>query len=250
MPHQRYKYSNVNIALLLDDTILGTRAALSLDMANVQHGGESTKSSASAHDSNSASQSSDWGDKSLRELMNTTLDASNLNPRRCGNCGQRHGLSGESQHPNCFYITVRRSGRRPISPLFEAQAFQDCQRLPRDTNELEAIRDSIWEEFEAIIAENDLERALVRQNSVGNSYGKGAMKQKAPIPWLKWTAPDGQSGQTRKRENFVQLWEQIVLGDETFLAGATMWLNCVLLHPTAASFSDEEAEIKEEIALK
>lgn len=239
MPHQGQKNNNRKVT-----------AILLLNMADAQPGDESTGSSAPAPDSKSAFQSFVKSDQSLRESTNTTLELSQPNPQRCGNCGQRHGLLGESQHSNCFYLTVRRSGRRPISPLSENQAFQDCQRLPRDRNKLEAIRDSIWEEFEAIVAENDLERAMVRQNSVGSDYGKGAMKQKAPIPWLKWTAPDGQSGQTRKRENFVQLWNQVVLCDESFLAGATMWLNCVLLHPTVASFSDEEGEIKEETALR
>lgn len=210
-----------------------------LDMAGAPQRALSTASSESTTHTETRLQSPRQSDQSTSDRASSP-EASMPHPLRCGNCGQRHGGVGEDQFQHCLYITVRRSGRRPISLPGDSQALQDCFRLPHELRRLESIRDVIWQEFEALVEENELERALVRQDSAGSSYGKGAMKQKAPIPWLKWAAPDGRTGQTRSRENFVQLWNQIVLSNERFVAGTSMWLNCVLLQSSTSTFVDTD----------
>jgi hypothetical protein len=58
--------------------------------------------------------------------------------------------------------------------------------LPLKVHENRLLRDWVWEEFEGLKLENQDERESIAQNS----RWKGALRTKAPIPWLSWVAPD------------------------------------------------------------
>ncbi|ETN44740.1 uncharacterized protein HMPREF1541_10410 [Cyphellophora europaea CBS 101466] len=109
------------------------------------------------------------------------------------------------------------------------------------------LRDYIWEEFENLKAEVDLDRDAISLQRSPKS--KGQLKEKAPLPWLSWSAPSGQSGQTRNKANFIAIWDRVMA--EASLAyvhgaagDATVWVNSVLLPPepdAAVVWSDDFA---------
>lgn len=90
------------------------------------------------------------------------------------------------------------------------------------------LRDYIWNEFENLKAEVDLDRDTI--NLQRSPRSKGQLKVKAPIPWLSWTSPNGQSGQTRNKANFFALWDR-VMADATSQRDprSQVWVSSVLL---------------------
>lgn len=138
-------------------------------------------------------------------------------PIVCKNCLQTHTDSQRPRPTNCFYITIRRSGRKRLS-LQPSQTVSVSIRAPAVPHSRSngpgtacidhiAVRDYIWKEFEDLKAEVDDDRDEIHMQSEGRS--KGRLKEKAPIPWLSWCVPNGQSGQTRSKENFFKLWDRV-----------------------------------------
>jgi hypothetical protein len=164
----------------------------------------------------------------------------------CRNCGHRHTQLANPHSANCFFITIRRSGRDPL-----ALAAPHSVSIPSPTRSTSGkqpshhrLRDFIWEEFSNLKAEVDMDRdaMIVGSRQSPNAKSKGQLRVKAPIPWLSWTAPDGQHGQTRNKANFFALWDRVVreaAGGPAALDDR-VWVSSVLLpaRPQGLVFED------------
>lgn len=159
---------------------------------------------------------------------------------RCRNCGHDHPELNNALSANCFFITIRRSGRDRLSlstphsiPVSTEQNYDSRVRSQQ-------LRDYIWDEFENLKAEVDLDRDTI--NLQRSPKSKGHLKEKAPIPWLSWTSPNGQSGQTRNKANFFALWDRVMAEARSPRnAGTQVWVSSVLLpaRSEAVIWSDE-----------
>lgn len=137
--------------------------------------------------------------------------------RQCSNCYSYHPIIQGSSF-NCFFITLRRSGRSPIS---HASTFSSkSMLLPAFTPATIELSSQIWEEFESVKIENEYSRDQVLAQSPSR---KGDLRTRAPIPWLRWMSPTGREGQTRKQENFEQIWQKITRDRKP------MWVTCTFL---------------------
>lgn len=116
---------------------------------------------------------------------------------QCRNCGQVHNTLRD-----CCFITIRRSGRAKLCLFDQVQSII----VPKSAEERRRLRDFIWEEFESIKVENDMDREVLTERH----SPKGSLREKAPIPWLCWTAVDGRSGQTRNKANFDLFWRTTI----------------------------------------
>lgn len=124
----------------------------------------------------------------------------------CNNCGHAHPRLHDASPANCFFITIRRSGRDriPLSTPHSVGVRPTTNTASFDHQ----LRDYIWDEFDSLKAEVDLDRDQIALQR--SPHAKGQLKEKAPLPWLAWVAPDGRSGQTRNRANFFAIWDKIM----------------------------------------
>ena len=136
----------------------------------------------------------------------------------CCNCGLTHNAS-TSTSPNCFFITIRISGRSPNAAL---RSFQ----MPGSFSQRQQIRDWLWSQFQDIKEDNEISRQALKSKQVGAC--KGQLKSEQPIPWLSWCSPDGYKGQTRNKQNFHHVWEAC-MERPMRLSGASCWLSSTLL---------------------
>ena len=129
-------------------------------------------------------------------------DASSAVHPTCINCGFYH-LGAAS--PNCFFATLRLSGRDPLALESTADPEKHIRIIPEDTRRRHELRDEIWQQFLYIKADSELRR----HNLTADGYGvaTGDLKAREPIPWLSWCSISGVKGQTRSEENFMRLWE-------------------------------------------
>lgn len=126
-------------------------------------------------------------------------------PIYCFNCGNIHFDLFSRSTLDCFFITIRYGGRTITLGEFRGQTLTISPSRSQSDN----LRDSIWKGFESIMNANQAERRRLAENK----YQKGLLKSQAPLPWLCWTAPNGEQGQTRKKENFLALWDRILEGE-------------------------------------
>ena len=120
----------------------------------------------------------------------------------CRNCGQIHNSGRQPSGADCFVLTVKRSGHIRFGQFDQTHSII----LPDSAEDRQKLRDFIWEEFESIKIENDMDREeIATQNNP-----KGQLRMKAPFIWLSWTAVDGKSGQTRNKINFGSIWEKMI----------------------------------------
>ena len=131
--------------------------------------------------------------------------------RRCktpyrGACGNRSS--------GCL-ITVRRKGVKQQGELSQPITVL----LPRFPAELAAIGACIWAAFETVKERNKSERDLAIMTGQGKR-----LREVAPIPWLRWTANDGRSGQFRKKENFEMWWSSNVVANGEKPGTGIAWL--------------------------
>ena len=145
--------------------------------------------------------------------------------RRCQNCTALHGETITKNYRDCFLLTIRRAGRSVSMSLGAGTSAYRLQ-LPRDQTLLDNIRDRIWEAFESVKVENDLERKDIEENK--EDFEKGIQKARAPIPWLSYHTPKGCRGQTRSRDNFRSIWHNVV-SDVEFWLDRDMWFTTTLL---------------------
>lgn len=120
----------------------------------------------------------------------------------CCNCGFRHPGAAS---PNCFFASLRLSGRDPLALASTACPEKHIRIIPKDTRLRHELRNEIWQQFLYIKADSELRR----YNLAVDGYGvtKGELKAREPIPWLSWCSLDGRKGQTRSEGNFMTLWE-------------------------------------------
>lgn len=165
---------------------------------------------------------------------------------QCQSCGYDHPQLHNASAANCFFITIRRSGRDRL-PLSTPHSIPVSPNQPSATNpgydsrpQSRQLRDYIWNEFENLKAEVDLDRDTISLHRSPKS--KGQLKEKAPLPWLSWTSPNGQTGQTRNKANFFALWDRIMAeAGSKRDAGNQVWVSSVLLpaRPEAVIWSDD-----------
>lgn len=108
--------------------------------------------------------------------------------------------------PDWLYVTIRRSGRKLLDVPTQMTEHSHTVVLDSTTNDPNHVRDLIWDEFEFMKSEIEIRRASL----ASPNYIKGELKTTAPIPWLVWATSSGKQGQTRKKENFFQIWEDNV----------------------------------------
>lgn len=148
----------------------------------------------------------------------------------CTNCGHEHPRLYNSSSANCFFITIRRSGRDrlPLSTPHSVTVPIQSPRTATSQQDHHQLRNFIWTEFESLKAEVDLDRDTISQHRGPRSPSKGQLKEKAPLPWLSWSSPTGQSGQTRNKANFFAIWDKIIMGRPATLDGEVL-VSSVLL---------------------
>ena len=173
----------------------------------------------------------------------------------CSNCGHTHQRLHNSSPANCFFITIRRSGRErlPLSasqtitipmtetPLTQSRANSKPAPPVYHPAQHHLLRDFIWNEFESLKAEVDLDRdhiALQRDHKT-----KGQLRDKAPIPWLSWSSPAGQTGQTRNKANFYAIWDKVMSRSNREVKKGDVLVSSVLL-PMMFDFSSLLEEVK------
>jgi hypothetical protein len=159
--------------------------------------------------------------------------------RACINCEQIHIRSQDESPENCFLITIRRSRRDRLRlsatqniavymRQFNSSSNERTTHLHQTPLDHYAIRDSIWTEFESLKAENDDDRQNLSR-SPDFKRRKGQLMEKLPIPWLAWSSPTGQHGQTRHKGNFFALWDRIVAEYSRTSEHDTMFVSSLLL---------------------
>ena len=135
-------------------------------------------------------------------------------PEQCSNCYSYHPHVPGNNPRHCFFITIRRSGRAPVPCT---TSTSDSLALSSSMSGRSTLRDIIWNEFESIKVENAYSRDQMLSKRPSR---KGGLRTEAPIPWLRWKSPSGEEGQTRKQENFQQVWDKVLGGCRG------MWLTC------------------------
>lgn len=164
-------------------------------------------------------------------------------PSRCQNCGHSHPQLHNASTANCFFITIRRSGRDrlPLSTPHSIPVTSTQLLIGGARSRAQQLRDYIWDEFENLKAEVDMDRDTLNLHRSPKS--KGHLKEKAPLPWLSWSSPNGQSGQTRNKANFYAIWDRVMAeaSARERAAAAELWVSSVLLpaRPEALIWSDE-----------
>ncbi len=151
---------------------------------------------------------------------------------QCSHCLSEHRHSAGVGQSRCFFITIRRSGRAPVPCTVSASGSLP---LPSSTLGRSKLRDIIWKEFESIKVENEYSRDQMLSR---RSSRKGDLRTEAPIPWLRWRSPWGEEGQTRKRENFEQIWNRSTRGSQCLLVRCTFLSNV----------GEEEEDASEQLA--
>jgi hypothetical protein len=151
-------------------------------------------------------------------------------PRTCRNCHRVHQIA-DHEPTDCFYITIRRSGRSKLHHSDHTHSIL----IPQSTNGQRKLKTLIWDSFESIKVENDFDRDQLATEE----HTKGHLRVKAPIPWLSWAGTNGRSGQTRSSANFQTIWETHV----EHAKYRPVWLTSPLLTEDLAE--DVEAEIVE-----
>jgi hypothetical protein len=149
----------------------------------------------------------------------------------CRNCGHVHTQQDQSSSAHCFFITIRRSGRDrlPLPSPYSVAVPTSTTSQPESPYAIRT-RDYIWSEFSDLKAEVDMDRdSLALQRS---PKSKGQLKEKAPIPWLSWSSPTGEGGQTRNKANFFAIWDRVM--EEAATMNRQLWVSSVLL-PSSAS---------------
>jgi hypothetical protein len=150
--------------------------------------------------------------------------------RTCRNCHRVHQIA-DNEPTDCFYITIRRSGRSKLQHSDRTHSIL----IPQSANGQRKLKKLIWDNFESIKVENDFDRNQL----AAEDHSKGHLRVKAPIPWLSWAATDGRTGQTRSSANFQNIWETHV----EHAKHRPVWLTSLLL--TEDLSEDAEAEVFE-----
>jgi hypothetical protein len=151
-------------------------------------------------------------------------------PRTCRNCHRVHQIA-DHEPTDCFYITIRRSGRSRLQYSERTHSIL----IPQSTSGQRKLKSLIWDNFESIKVENDFDRDQLATED----RGKGHLRVKAPIPWLSWTGTDGRTGQTRSSANFQTIWETHI----EHAKHRPVWLTSLLLTEDLAE--DRDAELFE-----
>ena len=120
----------------------------------------------------------------------------------CCNCGFRHPSAAS---PNCFFASLRLSGRNPLALASTAYPEKHIRVIPNDARLRYELRNELWQQFLYIKADSELRRHNLTTD--GSGVTKGELKAREPIPWLTWCSMDGRKGQTRSEGNFLTLWD-------------------------------------------
>jgi hypothetical protein len=148
-------------------------------------------------------------------------------PLACCNCGRMHNSTQGPRISDCYLITIKRSGRSKLCVFDNVHSIS----IPTSPEERRKLRNLIWEEFESIKVENDLDR----EDFATQQSQKGQLRSKAPIPWLSWTSVDGRHGKTRNKANFFAVWENTI---EKAVETRPTWLSSVLVQSDMFDGSD------------
>jgi hypothetical protein len=152
--------------------------------------------------------------------------------QQCANCHRYHPVGPDNTSPHCFFITLRRSGRPPM-PYTPASSSYTILLAPSKSAKL-ALRNHIWDEFDSVKVENEYTRKQMLSHRPSR---KGDLRNEPPIPWLRWQSPRCEEGQTRKQENFEQIWERVTA------SARGMWVTCMFLTATCEDREGSKGEL-------
>ena len=160
----------------------------------------------------------------------------------CINCGLRHPGTASL---NCFFITLRMSGRGPLQLQSTTDPELRIRRIPDSPADRERLLQGIWERFQEIKTENDRARLQLSAKKVS----KGELKAKEPIPWLSWHAPTKHHGQTRNETSFRNVWQRHVEEAVMLHTGANpMFLSSTLLDTENSELEQRNVPPEHEIS--
>ena len=198
-------------------------------------------------DSNSNEQAASWSQQTKDSLQHLGVSRrgrvylalpvlpSMTQKELCINCGLRHPGTASL---NCFFITLRMSGRGPLQLQSTTDPELRIRRIPEAPADRERLLQGIWERFQEIKTENDRARLQLSTKKVS----KGELKAKEPIPWLSWHAPTKHHGQTRNENSFRNVWQRHVEDALIAHTGANpMFLSSTLLDTEDSEF--EQANV-------
>jgi len=123
----------------------------------------------------------------------------------CQNCSPVHLSAPDKPSRGCVILSIHSKcvGSFPSVGNWGHTTSGVCRTvtLPADSWRRAAVGRRIWCAFDEFKMKNEEERKIA----------EGPKRIVAPIPWLRWTRPDGSSGQTRSQENFKHWWIETVV---------------------------------------
>ena len=160
----------------------------------------------------------------------------------CRNCHLQHSRSAA---PNCFFVTLRRSGRDPVQLESTTSPALRTRKIPKSFSERTRLQKKLWAEYVAIKEDIDFRRQDLTGSNAGIS--KGELKAREPIPWLSWLSFSAGKGQTRSEINFTRIWnEQVEIPIRVYRGTAAFYVTSPLLDPSAKDFSEDTAADEED----
>lgn len=150
---------------------------------------------------------------------------------RCLNCGNIHPRSSPKESPECLLFHVRaRSGR--LSPCAQGRKPVYSFAIPADPSLKTALRASLWAVFDEQLKENERQRSLVMSN---RRKEEARIRDLMPLIWVQWRSDREKHGQTRNRQNFETLWENLVERPCDMTGDRVVWISIVLSSPLESS---------------
>jgi hypothetical protein len=148
-----------------------------------------------------------------------SIDLTTDMTRSCMNCGNTHPQASGRWSSDCLMIYVHTRGevqRAQLSPQISIM-------MPQSPSDRAAIGAKSWAAFEVVKAKNASEREFAIRMKQGRP-----LRDVAPLPWLRWKAKEGRSGQFRSKQNFDAWWTRYVQGSGESAGIEMAWLTVQL----------------------